>query len=64
MLLAGGFTAIPRWTLDPVPGIAEHEAAIPDELVARLHRLADDLGVPLELSAAGRARQGARRAVR
>src|ERR671914_253380 len=46
-LLAGGFTAIPRWTLDPVTGSEAHEATIPDELVARLHRLSDQLGLPL-----------------
>jgi non-ribosomal peptide synthetase component F len=44
-LLAGGFTAIPRWTLDPAPGTAEHEAKISDDLVATLCRLADELAV-------------------
>src|SRR2546428_3155341 len=43
VLLAGGFTAAPRWTLDPVPGIAEHEAKICNEVVAALGRLADEL---------------------
>src|SRR6266545_2403181 len=47
VLLAGGFTALPRWTLDPVPGAGEHEATIPDELMAALHRVADELAVPL-----------------
>src|SRR2546422_7410818 len=47
VLLAGGFTALPRWTLEPVPGVCEHEATIPDELVAALRRLADELAVPL-----------------
>src|SRR5258708_20487938 len=47
VLLAGGFTALPRWTLEPVPGVGEHEARIPDELVAALRRLADELAVPL-----------------
>jgi len=47
VLLAGGFTAVPRWTLDPVPGIAEHEAKICNEVVAALRRLADELAVPL-----------------
>src|SRR5437879_7944741 len=47
VLLAGGFTAVPRWTLDPVAGVGEHEASIPDELVAALRRLANDLAVPL-----------------
>src|ERR1051326_4702074 len=47
VLVAGGFIAIPRWTLDPVPGVAEHETTIPDDLVAGLRRLADGLVVPL-----------------
>ncbi|MGH3907909.1 MAG: non-ribosomal peptide synthetase [Pseudonocardiaceae bacterium] len=47
VLVAGGFTVIPRWTVDPVPGVAEHEAAISDDLVAALRRLADELAVPL-----------------
>src|SRR5256885_13670590 len=47
VLLAGGFTALPRWTLDPVPGVGEHEARIPDELVTALRRLANELAVPL-----------------
>jgi amino acid adenylation domain-containing protein len=46
-LLAGGSTALPRWTLDPVAGIGEHEVRIPDELVAALRRLANELAVPL-----------------
>src|SRR5256885_14605548 len=44
VLLAGGFTAVPRWTLDPVPGVAEHEAKICNEVVAALRRLAGELG--------------------
>jgi amino acid adenylation domain-containing protein len=47
VLLAGGFTALPRWALEPLPGVGEHEARIPDELVAALRRLADDLAMPL-----------------
>jgi amino acid adenylation domain-containing protein len=47
VLLAGGFTAIPRWTLDPVAGIAEHRATIPDDVAAAARRLADELDVPL-----------------
>src|SRR5207253_1883303 len=47
VLLAGGFTALPRWTLEPVPGVGEHEARIPDELVAELRRLAKEMAVPL-----------------
>jgi amino acid adenylation domain-containing protein len=41
------FTAIPRWTLHPVAGVAQHDATIPDDLVARLRRVADEVGVPL-----------------
>src|SRR5438552_18365348 len=47
VLLAGGFIALPRWTLEPVPGVGEHEARIPDELVAALRGLAYELAVPL-----------------
>ena len=47
VLIAGGFTALPRWTLDPVADVGEHEASIPDELVAALHRLANELAVSL-----------------
>src|SRR2546430_56058 len=47
VLLAGGLTALPRWTLDPVAGVGEHEVRVPDELVAALRRLADELAVPL-----------------
>ena len=38
---------IPRWTLDPVPGVGVHEAPIPDALMTALHRLADALALPL-----------------
>ncbi|MFD4231134.1 amino acid adenylation domain-containing protein [Streptomyces sp. NPDC058545] len=48
VLLAGGSTAVPRWTLDPVTGVGEHEAAVPDDVVAALGRLAKDLAVPLD----------------
>src|SRR5438046_8882949 len=42
-----GFTVVPRWTLNPVPGVGEHELRIPDELMAASRRLANDLAVPL-----------------
>ena len=45
-LVAGGFTAIPRWSLDPAFGTAEHEAKIPEDLAAMLRGLAEELGVP------------------
>src|SRR5437773_4411333 len=47
VLLAGGFTALPRWTLEPAPGVGEHEVRIPDDLMAASRRLAKDLAVPL-----------------
>src|SRR5437870_4829077 len=46
-LLAGAFTALPRWTCQPMAGISEYRARIPDELVATLRRLADELSVSL-----------------
>ena len=47
LLTAGGSTAIPRWSLRPVAGVAGHEAAIPNDLAAALRRRADELAVPL-----------------
>jgi amino acid adenylation domain-containing protein len=47
VLVAGGFTEIPRWTLDPADGVAEHDEPIPDILAAALRRLARELGMPL-----------------
>ena len=41
VLGAGGFTAIPRWTRDPAPSVAEHREPIPADVAAALHRLAD-----------------------
>src|SRR5579859_3015285 len=46
VLVAGGFTAIPRWTLTPVTGVAEYEEKIPGNLMAMLHQLADELAIP------------------
>src|SRR4051812_32831002 len=47
VLAPGGFTSIPRWSHDPVRGVAEHEAPIPDDHVTALRRLASELAVPL-----------------
>ena len=47
MLVAGGFTAIPRWTRTAVTGVVEHEEKISEDLMGALHRLGDELGVPL-----------------
>ena len=46
-LLAGAFTALPRWTHKPVAGVGEHREAIPDQLAEAVIRLADELAVPL-----------------
>src|SRR5439155_21078403 len=45
-LLAGTFTALPRWTRGAVAGVGEHEARIPDRLVAALDWLAYEQSVP------------------
>ncbi len=45
VLAAGGQTTLPRWTLDPVPGVAEHEVPVPSELLMAVRELADDLAV-------------------
>src|SRR5262245_44121189 len=41
------FTAVPRWTLDPVPGTGEYEAQVPGELATALRILASAQSVPL-----------------
>ena len=46
VLLAGGFTTVPRWTVNSVSGIGQHEERIPDELGCALRRLADQFAVP------------------
>jgi amino acid adenylation domain-containing protein len=47
VLLAGGSTAIPRWTCTPVASVGQHAGAVPGDLAAALRRLADEMGVPL-----------------
>ncbi|TWF79065.1 amino acid adenylation domain-containing protein [Pseudonocardia hierapolitana] len=47
VLSAGGATAIPRWTLDPVPGVAEHVTPLSGDLVAAMRRLAGGMELPL-----------------
>src|SRR5260370_42678763 len=47
VLLAGGIIALPRRTLDPVPGVGEHEATIPDELMAAVRLFGNKLAFPL-----------------
>src|SRR5690349_6063714 len=47
VLGAGGATALPRWTAAPVAGEARCAAAVPADVAAGLHRLADELGAPV-----------------
>ncbi|MFD4257421.1 amino acid adenylation domain-containing protein [Streptomyces sp. NPDC058534] len=47
VLVAGGSTTIPRWTLRPTAGMDEHVATVPDDVMDALRRLAKDLTVPL-----------------
>jgi len=45
VIAAGGSTGVPRWTLDPKPGAATYEAALPPDRAAALGRLAASVGV-------------------
>ncbi|HTK60966.1 MAG TPA: hypothetical protein VL595_01275, partial [Pseudonocardia sp.] len=47
VLVAGGSTTIPEWTLEPVAGIAEHTETVPQRLLSALGERADEVGVPL-----------------
>jgi amino acid adenylation domain-containing protein len=47
VLTGGGFTAIPRWTAAPVPGVAGYEAPVPGLLLPALRQRAAESGVPL-----------------
>ena len=47
VLLQCGFTAIPRWSRDPAPGVGEQRAPVPADLTISLRRLADEFAVPL-----------------
>jgi amino acid adenylation domain-containing protein len=47
VLAGGGSTVIPRWTMDPMPGIAGHEMLVPGDLLPALRQRAAELGVPL-----------------
>ncbi len=47
VLLAGGFTAIPRWTKHPLRGTGEYQLRIPEECMSSLRVLAGTMEVPL-----------------
>ncbi|MGO4757252.1 non-ribosomal peptide synthetase, partial [Streptomyces sp. 2MCAF27] len=44
---AGGFPVVPRWTREPVAGVAEYEVAVPGDVVEGVRELARELGVPV-----------------
>jgi amino acid adenylation domain-containing protein len=46
VLVAGGVTTVPRWTLDPRAGVAEHDAPVPEDLRVAVAGLAAELAVP------------------
>jgi len=46
VLLAGGVTSVPRWTSNPVPGVAQCRASIPAPVADAVRRLAAELVVP------------------
>ncbi|MFF3501712.1 amino acid adenylation domain-containing protein [Streptomyces sp. NPDC003247] len=48
VLTAGGPTTIPRWTLRPVTGVAEHESTVPGDVMEAVRRLAKALAIPVD----------------
>jgi hypothetical protein len=57
VLLADGATAIPRWTHDPAPGVAEHVATVDDDLAAAGVKAGRCAGPAAALGGAGPARE-------
>src|SRR5947209_1600658 len=47
VLVEGGSTTIPEWTLDPVVGTSDHTQVIPADIVALLSDRAREVGAPL-----------------
>ena len=47
VLTDGDATTIPRWTLEPVTGLADHATVIDEQLATDLRELASELAVPL-----------------
>jgi amino acid adenylation domain-containing protein len=47
VLATAGPAAVPRWTVNPMPGTAEYATPIPDDCVVALCKLVDGLGIPL-----------------
>ena len=46
VLLGGGPTVVPRWTLDPVAGVAEHVTHVEPSVVAAVARLSQAMEIP------------------
>ncbi|MES4906477.1 MULTISPECIES: amino acid adenylation domain-containing protein [unclassified Streptomyces] len=44
---AGGFPVVPRWTREPVAGVAAYEVAVAGDVVEGVRALAEDVGVPV-----------------
>src|SRR3954469_24865459 len=47
VLTAGGFTAVPRWVPEPVAGVAQYEAVVPEDVAAEVRELARQSAVPV-----------------
>ncbi|MEU5595109.1 amino acid adenylation domain-containing protein [Streptomyces sp. NPDC020298] len=47
VLTAGGLTPVPRWAPEPVAGVAEYEATVPDAVAAAVRELARRSAVPV-----------------
>ncbi|MEV6118017.1 amino acid adenylation domain-containing protein [Streptomyces sp. NPDC052109] len=47
VLTAGGVTTVPRWFREPVPGAAEHEMPVPDDVTEAVRELVRHRGVPV-----------------
>ncbi|MER6567861.1 amino acid adenylation domain-containing protein [Streptomyces sp. NPDC001093] len=47
VLTAGSGTTVPRWVREPVPGAAEHEMAVPDEVTEAVRELVRHRGLPV-----------------
>ncbi|MGW2418659.1 non-ribosomal peptide synthetase [Streptomyces sp. NPDC001709] len=47
VLTAGGVTTVPRWVREPVPGAAEHEMPVPDDVTEAVRELVRHRGAPV-----------------
>ncbi|MFL6064575.1 MAG: non-ribosomal peptide synthetase [Friedmanniella sp.] len=57
VLVAGGFSELPRWSTDPRAAVDDRSVMLPDHLLVALESRADELGVPVSsvlLAAHGR----------